>query len=118
MNIALIGATGNAGSRILSELIRRGHSVTAIVRHPERLAPQPGVTARKGDVFDQVGLAAQLKGQAHAVLGRGLHGRPAARAEAPRRERRDEKQGESSVSHVEPPRGKISKPRAVTRCAS
>ncbi len=37
MNVALIGATGNAGSRILSELVRRGHAVTAIVRNPERV---------------------------------------------------------------------------------
>lgn len=62
MNVALIGATGNAGSRILSELVRRGHAVTAIVRNPERVPAQPGVTARKGDVFDQDGLAALLKG--------------------------------------------------------
>lgn len=62
MNVALIGATGNAGSRILSELVRRSHAVTAIVRNPERVPAQPGVTARKGDVFDQDGLAALLKG--------------------------------------------------------
>ena len=30
MKIALIGATGNAGSRILAELSRRGHHITAI----------------------------------------------------------------------------------------
>ena len=32
MRIALIGATGQAGSEILAELSRRGHAVTAIVR--------------------------------------------------------------------------------------
>jgi len=37
MKIALIGATGNAGSRILNELSRRGHHVTAIARHPEKV---------------------------------------------------------------------------------
>ena len=62
MHVALIGATGNAGSRILAELLRRGHSVTAIVRNPEKLAAQPGLTAKKGDVYDQEGLAALLKG--------------------------------------------------------
>jgi putative NADH-flavin reductase len=35
MKMALIGASGNAGSRVLAELSRRGHHVTAIARHPE-----------------------------------------------------------------------------------
>lgn len=34
--IALIGASGNAGSRILKELSDRGHQVTAIARNPKR----------------------------------------------------------------------------------
>jgi putative NADH-flavin reductase len=62
MHVAFIGATGNAGSRILAELTRRGHSVTAIVRNPERVPAQASVTAKKGDVFDQQGLAELLKG--------------------------------------------------------
>ncbi|MDP1603769.1 MAG: NAD(P)-dependent oxidoreductase [Legionella sp.] len=62
MKIALIGATGNAGTPILNELVRRGHAVTAIVRNPDKVAAQTNVTARKGDVFDQNGLAALLKG--------------------------------------------------------
>ena len=37
MNVILIGASGNAGSRILRELQSRGHDVTAVVRNPERL---------------------------------------------------------------------------------
>lgn len=60
--IALIGASGNAGSRILKELSDRGHVVTAIARHPERIAALPGVTAVRGDVFAQAELAALLKG--------------------------------------------------------
>ena len=57
MKIAVIGASGNAGSRITAELVRRGHSVTAIVRNPEKVAVQAGVTPVKGDVMDQAGLA-------------------------------------------------------------
>ena len=38
MKIAVIGASGNAGSRITAELARRGHQVTAIARHPEKIA--------------------------------------------------------------------------------
>ncbi len=41
VNIALIGATGFVGSAILREALRRGHEVTAIVRHPEKLPPIP-----------------------------------------------------------------------------
>jgi len=62
MNVALIGATGNAGSRILAELANRGHSVTAIVRNPGQVPSLPGVAATKGDVNDQTDLAALLKG--------------------------------------------------------
>ena len=31
--IAIIGATGRAGSQLLEEALRRGHSVTAIARY-------------------------------------------------------------------------------------
>jgi putative NADH-flavin reductase len=67
MKIAVIGASGRAGSRITAELARRGHSVTAIARNPERIAPQANVTARKGDVLDQAGLTALLGGHDAAV---------------------------------------------------
>lgn len=62
MNVALVGATGNAGSRILTELVDRGHKVTAIARNPNQVAQLQGVTATKGDANDQVGLADLLKG--------------------------------------------------------
>lgn len=60
--IALIGASGNAGSRILKELSDRGHQVTAIARTPEKIAALPGVTAVQGDLSDAAGLAAHLEG--------------------------------------------------------
>lgn len=62
MKIALIGATGFIGSRLLAELTSRGHQVSAIVRNPEKVPPGAGVTARKGDVYDRDGLAALLAG--------------------------------------------------------
>lgn len=60
MKIAVIGASGNAGSRITAELARRGHAVTAIARNPDKVVAQANVTAVKGDVLDQAGLAALL----------------------------------------------------------
>jgi putative NADH-flavin reductase len=62
MKIALIGATGNAGSRILAELVRRGHTVTAIVRNPQNVPASAGVSARQGDVHDPAALAELLAG--------------------------------------------------------
>jgi putative NADH-flavin reductase len=62
MKIALIGASGNVGSRVLDEALRRGHTVTAIVRHPEKLAARKGLTAARGDVTEPDSLAALLRG--------------------------------------------------------
>ena len=38
MKIVLIGATGYVGSAILKEALDRGHHVTAVARHPEKLS--------------------------------------------------------------------------------
>jgi uncharacterized protein len=62
MKVALIGATGNVGSRILAELLSRGHTVTAIARNPEKSPARPGVTPKRGDVHDKAGLAPLLAG--------------------------------------------------------
>lgn len=67
MKIAVIGASGNAGSRIAAELARRGHSVTAIARNPEKIAAQANVTPTRGDVMDQAGLARLLAGHDAAI---------------------------------------------------
>ncbi|MBR0874578.1 NAD(P)-dependent oxidoreductase [Bradyrhizobium tropiciagri] len=67
MKIAIAGASGRAGSRITAELARRGHTVTAIARNPEKIAALPNVTARKGDVLDQAGLAALWAGHDAAI---------------------------------------------------
>ncbi len=67
MKIAVIGASGNAGSRISAELAGRGHAVTAIARHPEKIASLANVTATAGDVLDQAGLARLLAGHDVAI---------------------------------------------------
>jgi uncharacterized protein len=67
MKIAVIGASGNAGSRITTELARRGHSVTAIARHPEKISAQANVTPTKGDIMDQAGLGRLLAGHDAAI---------------------------------------------------
>lgn len=48
MNVVLFGATGKAGSRILKELLARGHQVTAVVSKPTTLPA--GVTVKQDDL--------------------------------------------------------------------
>jgi uncharacterized protein len=62
MKIALVGATGNVGTRLISELTRRGHHVTAIARHPETLQGQASVSPISGDVQNENALAAVFAG--------------------------------------------------------
>ena len=62
MKVALIGASGNVGSRILTELLNRGHEVTGIVRHPEKLQRHERLAAKRGDFNDEAGLAPLLAG--------------------------------------------------------
>jgi|SRR5665213_2865264 len=67
MKIAVIGATGNAGSRIVTELLNRGHQVLGIARHPDKMQPRPGLTLTQGDVKDEASLAQLLAGQEAAI---------------------------------------------------
>ena len=67
MKIAIAGASGRAGSRITLELARRGHHVTAIARHPDKIERLPGVTPVRGDVLDQAGLARLWSGHDAAI---------------------------------------------------
>lgn len=62
MKIALIGATGNIGSRVLNEALTRGHSVTAIARKADALAARPGLTAKAADLHQPAALAPLLAG--------------------------------------------------------
>ena len=62
MKLAIIGATGLVGTKVLSESLDRGHEVTAIVRNPERLPAHPKTKAAKGDVTNPEELAPLLAG--------------------------------------------------------
>ena len=67
MKIAVVGASGNAGSRIVAELARRGHAITAIARRPDKIAKLPNVTATRGDVDDQPSLTRLFSGHDIAI---------------------------------------------------
>lgn len=77
MKIALIGATGMAGSRILEELVSRGHYVKAIARHTHKVADTERVLSIDVDLNDHESLVNELKGQdavVSAVRFQGLNG--------------------------------------------
>ena len=62
MKIAVIGATGNVGRRIVDEALHRNHDVTGIARDPYKLAPRNGLTLLQGDANDPSGLGRLLIG--------------------------------------------------------
>jgi hypothetical protein len=68
MDVALYGATGKAGSRILKELLARGHRVTAIVRDPAKITESaPNLPIKRDDLSDPSKIAAAING-AQAVI--------------------------------------------------
>ncbi|KAA6461757.1 NAD(P)-dependent oxidoreductase [Acidobacteria bacterium AB60] len=67
MKVAFYGANGNIGRRILDELLKRGHLVTAVVRDTSKLAARDGLRVIAGDVNDVQGITAASKG-ADALL--------------------------------------------------
>jgi uncharacterized protein len=61
--IALIGASGFVGSAILQESLERGHEVTAIVRHPEKITlKHPKLQVKAGDVLSEQSLPELIQG--------------------------------------------------------
>jgi uncharacterized protein len=63
VKIALFGAGGVIGQRLVREALRRGYAVTAIVRDPARFPnPDGRLTVVRGDVLDPVSVAAAVRG--------------------------------------------------------
>ena len=61
MKILLVGASGMIGSRVLAEATARGHQVTAVTRHPEKIAAGPNVRAVGLNATDAGALAAEAR---------------------------------------------------------
>ena len=60
MKVVLIGATGFVGSKLLTELLNRGHAVTAIARHSERIPRNSNAMPTRADVLQIAELAKLL----------------------------------------------------------
>jgi uncharacterized protein len=68
MNIVLAGATGNIGSRILDEALRRGHRVTGLTRDPAKLGARSGLQAKKANTAEVAAFTDAVKGHDAAIL--------------------------------------------------
>lgn len=63
-NVILIGASGFVGSAILNEALYRGHKVTVIAPHPEKITTKnENLVVVKGDATDPDTLAKVAKGK-------------------------------------------------------
>ncbi|MCP2167140.1 NAD(P)-dependent oxidoreductase [Goodfellowiella coeruleoviolacea] len=62
MKIAVVGAAGMVGSRVVTEAVRRGHDLVAVFRNTRSVVPPPDVTAVAGDANDPDRMSALFAG--------------------------------------------------------
>jgi putative NADH-flavin reductase len=62
MKIAILGATGQVGSKLTTEALSRGHTVTGIARYPDALPKHNRLKPVKADVTDYGRLPEILSG--------------------------------------------------------
>ncbi len=62
MKIVLIGATGYVGNYILKEALNRGHQITGISRHPEKLPEHINLNGKNADIMNECNTIDLLKG--------------------------------------------------------
>ncbi|CAK6959713.1 flavin reductase (NADPH)-like [Scomber scombrus] len=64
MKIAVLGATGQTGQYLVNQALQQGHTVTAIVRNPGKLAVHhDNLKVVEGDIFSEDSLKSHFKGQ-------------------------------------------------------
>ncbi|MBI4189957.1 MAG: SDR family oxidoreductase [Betaproteobacteria bacterium] len=64
MNIMIVGASRGIGRQLLDQALASGHTVTALVRDPQRLAVQhERLKVVKGDILDSDSVALAMAGQ-------------------------------------------------------
>lgn len=62
MKIAIVGATGNVGQRLIKEALDRGHQVTAVARDVSGIPPRENLAALAADLCDEEGGAEAIAG--------------------------------------------------------
>jgi putative NADH-flavin reductase len=72
LKLVVLGATGRTGLEIVRQAIEHGHSVTALVRSPERLKEfGDRITVKQGDLLNRADLAEVMQGQDAVLSGVG-----------------------------------------------
>ena len=72
MKVLVLGATGGIGLELVRQAVERGHSVTALVRAPERLKSfQDRITVKQGDVLNSAELERTVEGHDAVLSGFG-----------------------------------------------
>lgn len=63
MKLAILGVTGNVGSKIAAEALSRNHEVLGLARNVSGVAPQPRLTVKAADLAQESSLTTLLRGQ-------------------------------------------------------
>src|SRR5260370_29430688 len=72
LHLVVLGATGRTGIEIVRQAIERGHSVTALVRSPDRLKSfQDRITVKQGDLLNSAELEPVIQGHDAVLSGFG-----------------------------------------------
>ncbi len=63
MKLAVFGATGGTGKRVVDHALASGHTVVAVARRPDAITTKhPALTIAKGDVLDPPAIGAAIAG--------------------------------------------------------
>ncbi len=82
MKLLVLGATGGTGLELVRQATERGHSVTALVRSPERLGSfRDRIAIKQGDLLNRAELEPVIKGHDAVLSGFGPRV-PVSKAEA------------------------------------
>lgn len=63
MKIVIFGATGGTGRELVKQALAGGHEITAFVRSPSKLAPEPRLKVAAGDALDGNAVRSAIAGQ-------------------------------------------------------
>ena len=74
--ILILGAAGPTGRHIVSQALRRGYDVTALVRSPEKAADLKGARLLVGDARDEKALRQAVKGRDAVISALGTPASP------------------------------------------
>lgn len=73
MNLAIFGANGRTGSLLTERALAAGHTVSALVRSPEKFPYSARVRVIKGSVFDSSAIAETIQGADAVFSALGAH---------------------------------------------